>query len=175
MPIPKKEDLSAKYLRSLVEYDSETGIMKWKVKKFWRVNIGDEVGRLRPDGYRHVKIDSKMYLTHRLAWLYVHGIWPDFVDHINLVRCDNRIENLRNCTQSENGANRAAQTNSSSATKGIYLADWGGGNFKWKAQIYQTVNGKKHALYLGGYETAEEAKSVYDAKAKELYGEFARS
>jgi HNH endonuclease len=174
MPIQAKTDLSHEYIRSLVIYDAETGIMRWRVCKCWRNKIGDEVGRLRPDGYRHVKIDGKMYLVHRLAWLYAYGEWPRFIDHCNMVRADNRLSNLRNVTQSQNGANRTAQRNNRANAKGVHQVIWSSGRIKWKAQIYQKLGAKKIFYYLGCFDNKSDAAAAYQAKAREIFGEFAR-
>jgi hypothetical protein len=82
--------IDAKTVRELLDYCPETGIFTWKV------------GR-EPAGYKHkyhgyivLTLFDKRYMTHRLAWLYVHGEWPSGeIDHINLEKTDNRIANLR--------------------------------------------------------------------------------
>jgi hypothetical protein len=167
-------EMTQDYLKLIMEYDPDSGTMRWLVSRSWQSPAGKEAGRLRSDGYRHVKIDSKMYLIHRLIWLYITGRFPlDHIDHINRDRSDNRISNLRECSRSQNGANRPNQVNNAAKTKGVYLANWGGGKTKWKAQIYITDDdGKKKMFYLGGFDTKEAAHAAYCAKAVELFGEF---
>lgn len=179
MAHPKKEfwpEMTAEYLWSLVEYDPLTGIMKWLCDRSGRRLRGMEVGCIRPDGYRHVKIDRKMYLVHRLAWLYVHGRWPmRFIDHKSTIRSENWIDNLRECTRSQNGANRGAQLNNAAEVKGVHAVTWSNGKVMWKAQIYVTKEGgKKVGEYLGCYPTKEEAGEVYAHRASEIFGQFAR-
>jgi len=174
----KKPEMTAEYLRSIVQYDPATGLMLWRINKGGRRIAGREVGRIRAkDGYRHVKIDGRMYLVHRLAWLYVHGVWPQgLLDHENTRRADNWIDNLRECTRSQNGANRPAQANNDAKTKGVHRVVWSGGRVMWKAQIYVTVEGqRKRGEYLGCFETKQEASAAYSKRAVELFGEFARA
>ena len=71
-----------------------------KGKLFWK--SGRRAGHLRPDGYRYIVIEKKTYLEHRLIWLYNYGYLPKEIDHINGSGKDNRIENLRSCTHSQN-------------------------------------------------------------------------
>lgn len=138
---------------------------------------GKEAGRIRPrDGYRHVKIDRKMYLVHRLAWLYVYGVWPaSFLDHENTIPDANWIGNLREATRSQNGANRSAQSNNAAGIKGVHKVRWSSGREKWKVQIYFTKDGPKVMEYLGCYDTKEEAAAVYARRSIEIFGEFARA
>lgn len=179
MPRPKKiswPEMTQEYLRSIVHYDPITGVMMWLLDRGGRKLAGKEVGRIRPkDGYRHVKIDRKMYLVHRLAWLYVYGRWPaKFLDHKNLKSAENWISNLRECTRSQNGANRPAQVNNAASVKGVHKVTWSG-RIKWKVQIYITKDGTKTTEYLGCYDSKEEAAQVYAKRASELFGEFARA
>ena len=163
-------------LRSLLRYDSVTGKLFWSARRFG-VKLGREAGRARRDGYRDVKILGNLYLSHRLAWLYVHGRWPEkFIDHINGNRADNRIENLRECSNSQNLANRPAQMNNKCGLKGVHKVKWSSGEIRWKAQIFITRDkAPKEVIYLGCYKSKSEAHAVYSAKAEELFGEFARA
>jgi hypothetical protein len=88
-------------LHELVNYDPETGEMRWKVARS-PIRAGDEVGTIAPDGYRRVMIDGKRYLVHRLAWLMTTGSWPvQMLDHIDHIRSNNRIANLRESNNSK--------------------------------------------------------------------------
>lgn len=169
--------ITAERLRELMVYDPDTGIMKRrKALTGGHGKIGTVVGSLRvKDGYIQVKVDNRMYLMHRLAWLYVYGVWPEeFLDHINAVKSDNRIANLREATRSQNGANRPAQANNASGIKGIYRVKRHGKKLLWRAQIYQSGDGPKKLIFLGEFDCLGRAKAAYNTKARELYGEFAR-
>jgi hypothetical protein len=162
--LAKQNALSAQSLKERVSYDALTGLMIWR-KCRSRYRVGQEIGALTHDGYRFVVIGGYRYAVHRLIWLYVHGVWPlNQIDHINNFRSDNRLNNLREATNLQNLANRRAQKNR--ALKGITFH-----RGRWQAQI-------RHAgrnLYLGLFNTAQEAHEAYFAKAKALHGEFARA
>jgi hypothetical protein len=112
-------------------------------------------------------IDGKRYLAHRLAWLYTHGAWPHkLLDHRNRVTGDNRIDNLREATGSQNKANQLTNTNNTSGFKGVY---WSKQNAKWQAGIRH--QGKQK--HLGCFNTKEDAHTAYCTAATQLKGEFA--
>lgn len=148
--------------RSLLSYEPETGQM------FWR-KTGKLAGFQHKDGYWRVKVKDKSYLAHRLAWIIVTGEWPRAdIDHINLVRSDNRWANLREATRSQKRANTKAQRRSATGLKGV---TWHTQNKRWLAQIM--VNRKRKCLGL--YDTPEQAHAAYALAAKEHFGEFARA
>jgi hypothetical protein len=156
--------LTADRLREVLDYDPGTGIFVAKVKRRGRCASGAEAGRIAL-GYRRITVDRRDYPAHRLAWLYVHGEWPQGpLDHVNRKRDDNRIANLRLATDSQNKANRPAQANSTSGIKGVYKR-----YRRWTAQI--CVQGRR--LNLGTFATAGEAEAAYQAAAREHYGKFA--
>lgn len=111
------------------------------------------------DGYLVMRIDGKTYFSHRLVWLYVHGTFPSgVIDHINRIKTDNRPENLRDVTRSENRQNTIAQKNNKSGYKGIW---WHKQNKNWCASI--CVDGKQK--HIGCFKTAEEAHLAYQKEA----------
>lgn len=141
-------------LKELLHYDPDTGIFTWLVSR-GRVKTGDVAGSrltvVSGKSYRQIRIDSKNYLAHRLAWLYTHGQLPSHeIDHINGAGADNRLSNLRSVTRSENNKNARLQCNNSSETAGVY---WGKAKRKWQAQI--RVDSK--CLYLGSFEDINDA------------------
>jgi len=123
------------------------------------------VGNLKPDGYLRVVVEGKYYVVHRLIYLYHHGYLPEFLDHIDRDRTNNRIENLRECTPAENSRNACPRRGSASNFKGVGRE----GDSKWRATVkMDDVN-----YYLGAFDTEEEAALAYNKKALELHGEFA--
>ena len=139
-------------LKEILRYDPDTGIFIWKLNVGKRLKAGQRAGSNDGRGYIHIKINGKNYKAHRLAWLYMYGQWPKkHIDHINKVKHDNRIENLRCVTNQENLFNTDAKGYS-----------WHKASQKWKAKI--VLDGKhKH---LGLYDTEAEARTAY-IKAKD--------
>lgn len=176
MAMPKRTNfpkMTPDYLRSIIDYDSNSGEMRWKIKRTHSF-IGQKVGIIRKyDGYLQTRIDRKMYLVHRLVWFYVYGRWPrKFVDHKNRNPIDNRINNLRECNHSQNGFNRPAQSNNKLGLKGVHKVFWSGGVVKYKAQVYITKNNIKQTIYLGCFNSPKIAHRAYKKKARELHKEF---
>ena len=114
-------DLTAERLREVLDYGPDTGVFTWKIRTNSRVKVGDVAGALRPDGYIQISIDGRLHRAHRLAWLYVTGESPpDQIDHINGVRDDNRIANLRLATSAENKQNlRRAKSRNKTGFLGV--------------------------------------------------------
>lgn len=106
-------NLTAEELRRLFSYDAQTGLFE---------RNGQTVGILNSNGYVQVRIHGKLYMAHRLAWLYVHNRWPENqIDHINRRKTDNRLINLREVTQSQNAQNAGAHKDNAAGTRGIYF------------------------------------------------------
>ena len=164
---PTRLSLTAERLREVVSYAPETGIFRWKASRTRGQRVAGHLEK-RKDGARTIWIDGVSYLAHRLAWLYVHGCWPeDQIDHINCNRSDNRIENLRESTQAQNTRNARIAKNNTSGYKGVSRHP---NTTKWRARItYLRVE-----YHLGLFDTAEEAYAAYCAAAKRLHKEFAR-
>jgi hypothetical protein len=153
-------------LRTLLKYDPETGWFTWLVRPSRSVKAGARAGTL-VHGYRAIGINGKILLEHRLIWMYVHGVMPTkFIDHINGIKDDNRIENLRECTQSQNQANIGKRNDNTSGHKGV---SWDKHGKKWKVQI--RVNNKKR--YLGLFTSIEDAIAARRAAEIKYQGAFA--
>lgn len=162
----------AEYLRQLFSYEPDTGLLRWKVER-GGTKVGDIAGSERPSGYIQVGVDSKLYRAHLIAWKIVTGSEPpDFLDHENLVKKDNRWVNLRTATKSQNQANTSLIATNKSGLKGVsrYRAGESYGK-PWQASIAK--DGK--SIHIGHFATKEEAHVAYCAKAKELFGEYARA
>jgi hypothetical protein len=155
--------LTYKHLREVLRYEPQTGFFYWKLSRSV-VRAGDRAGCYLAIGYEAIRIDRKVYYSHRLAWLYVYKRWPQReIDHINRKPLDNRIINLREASRAENTMNRTAQTNSTTGIKGIAF-DKRRKNKPWRAAI----NNKS----LGSYKTKKHAARAYDIAAQKYHGEF---
>lgn len=155
----KRSDLTADYVRSILEYNQETGALVWKVAK-GRVKAGCIAGRQNNTGYLQVQIDRRRYLAHRLVWLIHHESWPkDQIDHIDGCRTNNRVENLREATRPENHQNRAGNKVATSRFLGVTRCSQTG---KWAARI--CIQGK--TKFLGRFHEEAAAAAAYaEAKA----------
>lgn len=154
-------------LKSLLDYNSETGVFVWRIANGKRVRAGDIAGCVTDRGYIRIAVLGKQYPAGRLAWLYVYGYWPEKqIDHINLNKQDNRICNLREANASENSRNKALRPDSETGFKGVKKQ---GNKYMARCQV-----GDKRK-YLGLYETAEEAHQAYLEYAAITHGEFFRS
>lgn len=155
-------------LRSLLHYSPETGVFTRL-----RSRRGDAVGKVtgcvdKATGYVKIHIEGFLYLAHRLAWIYMHGDCEGMmVDHINMDRADNRIENLRLVNNSQNMHNRLATKASKTGYKGVYITP-STGRFTTKIKI-----GKK-PVSLGTYATPELAYEAYKKAAAELLPDYCR-
>jgi hypothetical protein len=157
------------YLKYRIKYNKHTGEFYWGLPyKSSNKKEGQRAGTNHPQGYRHINIDGKLYLAHRLAWLYEYGAFPvNKIDHINGDKADNRIENLRECTQQENCYNRVARTGSKSGIKNVC---WNKNIELW--QVIITYNGTRKCL--GNFEDIELAELVAKEARIKYHKEYAR-
>lgn len=159
----KTSTLTAEWLRENMIYVPETGVFMWKLNGFGRV-MGKRLGCLNDAGYLVMKVRQVPYYAHRLAWLYVYGEWPNgLLDHKDENKANNAIANLRKATSAQNSARRKT-TRKVAPSRGVFPHGAG-----FVARIHHA--GVRH--YLGYFPTLEDAKAAYQAKAKEIHGEFA--
>ena len=151
------KSLTQDKLKGLLNYNPETGIFTRAVdsgrNNCWKK--GSVSGYFdASNGYVKVSLLGKRYYAHRLAWLYVHGKFPENkIDHINHNRTDNRLCNLRTVSNTDNSRNCSKQANNTSGTTGVV---WDRDLLKWSARIM--VNRK--CLYLGVFVDIELAKNA---------------
>lgn len=150
----KSKKITQKRLKELLHYDPDTGIFKWKVQISNRIKIGDIAGCINQQNYIKIRIDGKIYASHRLVWLYMEGYFPENdIDHINQIKTDNRWKNLREISPQCNARNCGLYKNNKSKIKGVY---WANTIKKWKVQIKI----KQKTKYLGIYDNLDEAVCV---------------
>ena len=141
-----------------LKYCPDTGLFSWVKPKNGRT-LGGEVGTVNTTGYRLICVNRKRYLAHRLAWFMHYGKWPKGdLDHINGVKDDNRISNLREATKSQNQCNRKSKGYSYQIGMGKYQA---------------RITFQKKTTYLGFFDTEGEASRAYENAKKDYHKEYA--
>mgnify|MGYP001607389399 CR=1 FL=1 len=100
----KEGKLDAELLREQLSYDLVTGFFIWNEDRGNpQARSGMQAGTVLATGYRVIRVGGYRYLAHRLAWFYVHGIWPQGeIDHVNFQKDDNRLSNLRDVSRTKN-------------------------------------------------------------------------
>jgi hypothetical protein len=175
-------DITKEYLHSVLNYNADSGVFKWKhradMTRSWNARFSGTVAgtknpiraglRAGENAYFVIVINKKPYLLHVLAWLYMTGeIAKNSIDHVDGNPRNNRWDNLRKCTKSENQCNRAIQSNNTSGYKGV---SWDKRRMKWKAYI--KINTKM--IYLGRFDNIEDASDARIQAMNDIHGEFAR-
>jgi hypothetical protein len=151
-PVPSKELL-------LEMFDYKDGELYRKPEKAGTIDGG---------GYVQTGIKGVYYKNHRLIFMMHHGYVPEFIDHIDGNKLNNRIENLRPATKSENEYNKKLKRKTFSGIKGI---TWRRDSKKWRAKI--TVDGKE--ITIGNYVDIEDAKQAIQKARADLHKQFANN
>lgn len=139
-------------------YDPLTGIV---------TRNGVVIGTKHPEGYLRASVAGRVMLLHRVCWFLGTGSWPDSqLDHINGIRADNRLSNLRLATHAENCRNARTPVTNTSGVRGVH---WSKRCRKW--EVFINHNGRQ--FHLGRFTDLEEAKKVRLDAELELHGEFA--
>jgi hypothetical protein len=167
------------YLNECFEYNADTGKLIWKTRplhhfknehgwKVWNIKFaGKHAGGLNKSGqYLYTKMDFNRYSNHRIIWkLLKNEEPPSIIDHIDGNSLDNRIENLRSASKAENNRNRVNPNKNKTGFIGV--------SYRKRSNSFEaniSYNGKK--IFLGHYQTADEANLAYQAKSLEIFGEF---
>ncbi len=147
--------LTQERLKELLEYDQKTGVFSWLVDRGGVAKKGVRAGFKCKSGYRAIKIDHRWYQEHRIIWLYVNGVLPkEQIDHINRVKDDNRLCNLRGVTSAQNSFNQNMHVTNTSGYVGV---SWHNPLGKWKANI--RIN--KRNKHLGYFDDPQKAHLAY--------------
>lgn len=143
-------------LHQILSYNQETGEFIWIKSPAASVKANTIAGRTSNKGYRQIRIKGRQYSSHRLAWLYVFGKWPDgAIDHINGIRTDNSILNLRDVTMTVNLQNLR---NPRKSNKSGYLGVcWD----KYMKRYKSAIKVKGKSIHLGYYEDPKMAHIAY--------------
>ena len=155
--------LTAERLKELLNYDPNTGVFTWRVRRGFTAPAGGVAGTKDSRGYIQIGVDRTLYLAHRMAWFYTHGCWPEnALDHINRVRTDNRIAKLRPATHALNNQNASRRVDNKSGATGVY---YNKKLSKWQAHI--RINRKSR--HLGMFLTFEQALVARQNAERELH------
>ncbi len=174
--------LSPEYIRSLLDYNPETGEFVWRERKIreeyhcsridkgWNTRFaGKKIPAQWVHGGLRIGLHCKNYVAHRIAWLIYYGEWPSQdIDHINGNPMDNRIVNLRLATDSENLCNQKKRIDNTSGVKGV---SWSKKENKW----YAYINKDKKMTGLGRFVSFDDAVAARMAAEKQYHGSFART
>lgn len=161
--------IAADRVRQLLHYDRSSGSLTWAAPNARCLRPGDKAGYDNGNGYRRLRIDGRPYYAHNIAWLHAFGIWPERrIDHVNGDRSDNRLDNLRLASASENAANARLSRANTSGHRGV---SWHKAAGRWNAKIVR--NGT--TIHLGLFDRLEDAARAYRRAAHAIYGDFARS
>jgi HNH endonuclease/AP2 domain len=172
MTRPRRSEtvLTAEHLRRVLLYDPYTGLWKWRENGRGRSKVLDwRPGYLGRDGYPSIRILNRLYLAHRLAFLYMMGRWPRHeLDHIDGDRANNRWGNLREATRTQNMKNTGLRATNTSGFRGVSFSQKYN---RWEARMRL---GDSKQVFLGYFATPDDASKAYEAAAKEAFGEYYR-
>jgi len=157
--------INQEFVKEYFKYDDGLLLLRKKYSRRCGVSLDTKVGSLSAAGYLRVSIDYRKYSIHRLIFLYHHGFLPEKIDHIDQNKTNNKIENLREASQSENLTNRGLNKTNTTGYKGVSFVHK---TNKYIAHICKD-NIKEH---LGTFNTAKEAAEAYDKRAEEIHGKF---
>lgn len=164
MPRIKKIDIPVDRVMEFIDYDPETGLLTWKKKK-GRGEAGSAAGFYDRAGYRKIEIDGRSYMAHRLIFYITYGREPVEIDHINGVRDDNRLCNLRDSTRETNMHNQCLRKDNKSGIKGVF---WHSQSQKWRAEIERN----KQRYCLGPFDSKEDARDAVMSLRERLHKDF---
>lgn len=164
----RETEITQTKLREILIYDPETGMFAWR-HKHGRACSKPHAGAMSTGGYIRISVGHSLYAAHRLAWIYVNGAIPPglLIDHINRIRTDNRISNLRLATMEQNLANSAAR-GGRSGCKGVY---WCADKKSWRARMMR----EGRMIHIGRFKDVTKARDAYLKAVQEYQEKFAQN
>lgn len=151
-------------LHELFEY--KNGVLYSRInRKQTTIKEGDVIGGINDKGYLRTYVNNKHYKVHRLVFMMFHGYMPNEIDHINGIKTDNRIENLREVTRSQNLCNKTKLKNNTSGVKGVCF-----NNGKWRVRV--AINNKR--ISVGVFDDLELAELVAIEARIKFHGNYAK-
>jgi hypothetical protein len=150
-------------LKAILNYNPETGVFVWRVNRRYNLLTGKIAGCLSAYGYIGIRIYSIRHYAHRLAWLYVNGTWPTKgLDHINRIKTDNRIANLREATDAENAQNTGVFARNKTGCKGVHFD-------KSRKKYMAFISKDKRFINLGRFDDYDSAVKVRKIAEKQYH------
>lgn len=150
-------------MKEALSYDPDTGVFRWKCGQ----RAGHQAGNINTHGYRKIMVRGRSFSAGRLAWWFMFGREPNVIDHINGKRDDNRWENLREVTPTENNRNRSLARTNKSGYKGVF---WMKDRQKWRAFIKP----RDKIINLGEFDKKGEAVAARREGEEKYFGEYRR-
>lgn len=151
------KEITQEYLKEILHYDRDSGEFIWKKRLSMRGMPGKVAGYFNNIGYKMIGINNEEYLVHRLVWLHEHGYFPNdrrmHIDHIDRNPKNNRVNNLRLVTATQNHINARLYANNTSGVRGI---SYNKRCKRWHAYI-KDIYKKHRRLNIGYFKTKEEA------------------
>ena len=149
-------------------FEYRDGELYWKVSTNSKIKVGKKAGCITSKGYLTIKVNKKPYLAHKIIFSIHYGYIPKEIDHIDLNKLNNKIENLREATREQNQWNRKLQSNNSSGIKGVY---WHKRDKSWRVQL----RFNKKMNYIGSFKDLELAELVASEARSKYHGNFAKN
>lgn len=149
-------------------FEYKEGKLYWRHSRGKKTKAGDRAGHLQQTGYWAINLDKKLYKEHRVIFMIHHGYLPRYIDHIDGNKLNNKIENLRSCTNSENAMNSKISSRNSLGIKNVSFHKV---LKKYKVQIQ--LDGKD--IHIGYFEDLKIAEIEAQKARQKYFGDFSRT